>query len=44
MKGADLREALVEGLDFKSFSLKDVKVDIEQAVYIARAFGAVING
>lgn len=42
-KGADMREAIVEGIDLKSLDLQGVRMDMEQAVLLARSFGAKVG-
>ncbi len=39
----DLRGANVEGVDFKTFSLKGIRIDINQAIFIAESMGAVLG-
>jgi uncharacterized protein YjbI with pentapeptide repeats len=43
MAGADLRDAIIEGIDFTSVNLKGVYLDAIQGVYIARSYGAIIE-
>ncbi len=43
LSGADLRGAVVDRVDFKAFDLKNVKLDIAQAVAVARCYGAKVN-
>lgn len=43
LKGADMREAIVEGIDLKSLDLQGVRMDMEQAVLLARSFGAKVG-
>ncbi len=41
--GADLREAITDGLDFRSFDLKGVIIDVGQAISVAQSFGAKVG-
>jgi fluoroquinolone resistance protein len=43
LTGADLRDANTEGVDFKSFNLKGVYLDIAQSITVARAYGAIVE-
>ncbi len=43
LKGANLRHATVEGIDFQTVDLRGVKLDAEQAVHVAKAYGALIG-
>ena len=43
LKGADLRGAVLGGIDFKSLDMKDVRIDVIQAVDFARSYGAKIQ-
>lgn len=43
LKGADLREAVVEGIDFTGVNLRGVRMDMLQAVFVARSYGALID-
>jgi uncharacterized protein YjbI with pentapeptide repeats len=44
LAGADLRGAEVEGVDFTGFDLHRVRNDLTQAVAVARAYGATVEG
>lgn len=43
LAGADLRDAKLEGIDLKSLDLKGVRLDVEQAVLLARSMGAKVG-
>ncbi|MNR34997.1 hypothetical protein D3C85_1528140 [compost metagenome] len=43
LEGADLRDAKLEGIDLKSLDLKNVRIDVEQAVLLARSLGAKVG-
>jgi fluoroquinolone resistance protein len=43
LHGADLRGALLDGIDFKALDIKGARLDITQAVLLARSFGAKID-
>lgn len=43
LTGADLRDAKLEGIDLKSLDLKGVRLDVEQAVLLARSMGAKVG-
>jgi uncharacterized protein YjbI with pentapeptide repeats len=43
LQGADLRGAILDGIDLKSLDLKGVRMDREQAVLIARSYGAKVD-
>lgn len=43
LSGADLRGATVNRIDFKTFNLKNVRLDTAQAIAVAQSYGAKIN-
>lgn len=43
LTGADLRDAVIDGIDFKSFDLKGVRLDVAQAIQVARTYGAEVG-
>ena len=43
LRGADLRGAVLDGCDVDGVDWKDVRIDLAQAVLLARARGAVVE-
>jgi uncharacterized protein YjbI with pentapeptide repeats len=43
LRGADLRRAVLDGCDVDAVGWRDVRIDLAQAVLLARARGAVVD-
>lgn len=43
LMGADLRGAVIDRIDFREFELKNVRLDITQAIAVARCYGAKVD-